>query len=532
MTRSPTGALLEALTEIVHDHDVFAQPQLTVVPLLHRSTDDPPNVPLGAASGVLSAAAHLLGGPMLDTGTPQFDAPLAADRDPVLEGALPTAVQGMLGPSTTLVMNYESGLLAASLVRRGAPVTATGGEARFLALVRALFSPELRTAQFAVVTYSEIGLDTRLRLACFRMICGLAEHPGALTSLRTLLVAIETPYEAPTVHCPAGVGARYLLREQRVVRRHEPKRLRSEVNRLVDPSRPLVLFLGAGFSASSGLPVGNGLRDATIARILGEDPTAKLDWARELFRRKNALLTASEQEDIEQFATTLTFEQVIRMETQHMGVPTPPAGLTEFRTLHDAALVDEPGAAVRQLQALLPDPAKLILVTVNFDERIERDHTDQLDVIVSDEAFDEFAKDGLSKYLAGAPSPRKVPYLKLHGTISDLDTCVASSRETGQGLKPGKEAAIMALSGIDVPVQWMYIGASMRDIDLKPVFTSAGFKNAVDERWVAPFPDDNVAAFARTREDLLDWREVTLFERQITETADVFMTGLAARWNP
>jgi hypothetical protein len=531
MSGSPGGALFETLAEIARQHDSFGMTELTVVPVLYRSTNNgAPNVSFAAAIGVISAAAHFQGGVLVNTAAPEYDAPLDTSRDPVLEGSVPVALAGMLGPATELRIEFDGASVDAKLRRRGDDVTATGGEARFLAVVRALFAPELRTTEFAVLAYREGELDSRLRPACFRMVCGLQEQPGLLAALRTLVIAVETPQERPAVHCPPGVGARYLLKQQRVIRRHPPSRLRSEVARLaLEPDRPVVLFLAAGFSASSGLPVGNGLRDEAIARILGEDPAADLDWARELFRRQNALLTPTERRDINDFAATLTFEQVMRIEQDHAGTSVP-RGLRDFREIHDDVIGKPPGAAVRQLQRLLDRPNKLLLLTVNFDELLEESHRDKLDVVVEDDEFSEFAASGLGEYLRSAPAPRKVPYLKLHGTISDLATCVASSRQTQQGLSIPKRSALEALLTIDEPLRWVYVGASMRDVDLRPVFDDATFRRDVDERWVAPFPDDNVEDFAAGREQLEAWKAIGLFDRQITETADTFMTELAEQW--
>lgn len=531
MSGSPGGALLESLAEIVREHDSYGVTELTVVPMLYRSIDDPfSNAPFAAALGVMSATAHLLGGTLLDTEAPEFDEPIATTSDPVLQGGLPTVVAGMLGPATELQIEFASGLLDAKLRRRNREVTATGGEARFLAVVRALFSPQLRSTDFAILAYREASLDARLRPACFRMLCGLRDRPGLLSSLRTLVLAVETPRERASIHCPPGVGARYLLKEQRVVRRHVPSRLRSEVGRLVlEPQRPVTLFLGAGFSASSGLPIGNGLRDEAIARILGEDPGTDLDWARELFRRQNALLTASERRSIDTFALTLTFEQVMRIEQEHSGNAVP-RGLLDFRDLHQRVLSDPPGVAVRQLQRILDRPNQLIVLTVNFDEVVERDCRDKLDVIVDENEFTEFAERGLAAYLAGASAPRRVPYLKLHGTISDLPSCIASSRQTQPGLAASKRAAIHALLNIDESLRWVYVGASMRDADLEPVLNAADFRRVADERWVSPFPDDSVEDFAAGREQLDTWRTLDLFARQITESADTFMTELANQW--
>jgi hypothetical protein len=526
-----SSSLFEALGEIVREHESY-ETHLTVVPVLYRGISGEHVSPsFVAALGVMSAAAHLLGGVLLDTDLERFDEATETERDPTLEGALPTSIAHLLGPATELQLEFGGGRLDAQLIRSGHPIVATGGEARFLAVVRSLFAPELRECTFAIIAYREAGLDTRLRSACFRMLCGLQDHPGLLASLRTLVVAVETQEESPAVHCRPGVGARYILRERRLLRRHDPTRLASEVGRLVQqPERPVVLFLAAGFAVSSGLPIGNRLRDEAIARILGEDPEAELDWPRELYRRQNNLLTASERsQDINVFATSLTFEQVMRVEHDHSGGDTP-RGLLDFRDVHERAVAAGSGASVRRLQEILARPNSLVIVTVNFDELVENESADLLDVVVSENAFREFAQSGLNEYLAAGAAPRRVPYLKLHGTISDLDSCVASRAQTGQGLSDGKVAAINALIEIETELRWVYIGASMRDIDLRPVLDSSRFKAQVDEYWVSPIRDVNVESFARGREELPNWRARDLYAREITETADTFMTELAKRW--
>src|SRR6478672_569129 len=146
----------------------------------------------------MSATAHLLGGVLLDTEAPQFDEPVVADRNALLERALPAFAEGRLGPATKMEVAHSQGFVDARLSRRGREVIATGGEARFLAVVRALFSKNLQTSGFAVLAYREAELDTRLRSVCFGMVCGLAVTPDILGSLRTLLLVVEVSRETPT----------------------------------------------------------------------------------------------------------------------------------------------------------------------------------------------------------------------------------------------------------------------------------------------------------------------------------------------
>jgi hypothetical protein len=168
MTDTPGGALLDSLGEIVRDYEALAPSRINVVPVLYRGAGSGlANAPFSAAVGVMGSVAHFLGGTLVDTGSTQFESAITTDRDAVLEGALPTVVAGMLGPATELRIDYAAGAVEARLFRRGREVTPSGGELRFLAVVRALFSPQLRTTQFAVLTYSEADLDRRLSPACF-----------------------------------------------------------------------------------------------------------------------------------------------------------------------------------------------------------------------------------------------------------------------------------------------------------------------------------------------------------------------------
>lgn len=531
MTGRPAGAVLDCLADIAREHEAYATSELRVIPVLYRSVDaDLSNPPFTTAVPLVAEAARFLGGDLLDAAEPNLRRAVAADSDAVLQGHLPAAVSGLLRPGTELEVHHTGTTVDAVLTRGGTAIVAAGGEATFLAVVRALFMTALRSSPFAVLAYSEAELDRRTAQACFQMLCGLQDHPGGLSRLRTLVILVETPAENPVVHCPQGVGARYLLKAQRLIERREPSALRSEVSRLVQGrDRPLVLFLGAGFSVSSKLPAGNTLRDAAIARILGEDPKAAINWPFELYRRQYNRLTSTEKGDIDEFARRLTFEQVIRIEMEHTGDAIP-QGLRDFERLHSGVIGRVPGTSILRAQAMLSRPEKLVVLTVNFDELLEHNHADRLDVIVDDGDFAAFAADGLEAYLTSSSPARKIPYLKLHGTIGQIDSCVASSRQTQQGLPQSKEDALGALIGCADRLRWVYVGASMRDEDLRPFFDGANFKSVADERWVAPFPDPNVEAFARSREQLSGWLETPLNRRLITETSDVFMAALAFDW--
>ena len=172
---------------------------------------------------------------------------------------------------------------------------------------------------------------------------------------------------------------------------------------------------------------------------------------------------------------------------------------------------------------------KLVICTVNFDELLETAASGACEVFATDDDF-ERAPDHLMQYLAGSDS--KVPLWKLHGTISNLESCVASDDQTLLGLSDHKREALEALiSSGDArrPAPWMYVGASMRDSDLTPIWARPDFAAIVREYWVMPFSVDSVRDFV----DLYRaeaWRQQrtrSFDQRLVTETADTFLKLLA-----
>jgi hypothetical protein len=244
--------------------------------------------------------------------------------------------------------------------------------------------------------------------------------------------------------------------------------------------------------------------------------TERTDW----LTPKEAALR--EDEYVEQ----LTLEQVLRIERLvYPNLPT----LQEFKAHHDAVIA-APGSAVLDLaQVLAKGAGRVILAGVNFDRLAETHSTVPLRIF-SDPDFNG-AAEYVRRYLAGDESD--IPYLKLHGSIENQETCIVTADQTDLGVSGGKLDAIRALllPGA-VPRLWIYIGASMRDKDLLRVFNDSDFASGTSEVWVSPFLQDTVEAYAADRSAF--WRESpyrSVDDRLISETADAFFGALRSAWD-
>ena len=348
-------------------------------------------------------------------------------------------------------------------------------------------------------------------------------------SLRTLFVVVESEIDV-AAHCQPKTGFRLAVEGEHLLSRHGPDELPAVAKRISNEARAVVLFLAAGFSASSGFPLGNRMRDSAIARLLDLD--ASRYGSAELARRfyewtsaKNGWLTPREMAlGAEGFIQQLTLEQVIRAEERHYGGSLPT--LADFKELHDQ-LVDDAGPAVRSLCRYLDERVGcVVLVTVNFDTLVESHAEMPLQVFADDEEF-ESAAAYVTRYLAGEESA--VPYLKVHGTIDRPESCVVSAEQTDTGVGNGKLAALRALPDGENPRLWIYVGSSMRDQDLLRVLGDEDFARGLDERWVVPYLTEDIRRFGEGRDPF--WaiaRHRTMDDRLITETADAFFAALEA----
>ncbi len=402
------------------------------------------------------------------------------------------------------------------------------GEHTVLAVARAVAHADLDDHEFALIAYDGSAVDLPFNKALWNLVTKhLHGQPSDL--LRTLVVVAESRIDVG-LHCQHGSGFRFAVDGDALIYRHLPEELTVAANQIANQDDPLVLFLAAGFSASSRLPLGNSLRDSAIRRMFGiDDP--ELYSSESLAERfyewiadKEGWLTPSEMLLVpSDFIRRLTLEQVIRAEKRlDPSLPT----LRDFRDLHDD-LVATPGTAVVDcLHFAEMRKGKVVLITVNFDLLLETHQLSPLRVFSSDDEFVS-AADYIEAYLQG--DEVHIPLLKLHGSIDRFDTCVVSAEQTEQGIGHGKLAAVRALLQPAEPRLWVYVGSSMRDRDLLRVLGDEDFARGLDERWVSPYLEESVRSFALAHREPF-WRELpglrSLDDRLVTETADAFFFAL------
>ncbi len=535
--------LFAALTEIAAEHEAHSADHLLVIPTI---TDD-----METRRDLVAEVAEVLGGVLLDAINGGYEGPVRAYDDPVLRGDVQQSLtfehaQGGGRTETELVFDGEH--VDVHLHVRGRKVTIPSpSEARLMGVARALFDIRLVEAELAILLYDEKTLDGDTQLALLSMLAGLGRKPDVrLGGVRTLVPLMHATSLERERHCQPRRGVRFSLIGSELVRRNPTDHMDLTIRRVTaEREQPLVLFLGAGFSASSGMPVGNSVRNSAIRRILEmpdeDDGLTDEELARMLWEHVNRpptydLLSPLEKhhgEDV--FARNATLEQVARIEAELLDVGVPPS-IRELQEHHDRRVEDASyvfGDAIYALHRIIDSGRRLVIVTVNFDELVEYGHADQLDIAVDDDEFERLAEI-LAEMRGGGDHPDgKVPLLKLHGTISRPETCVVTDRQTRSGITPAKDRALRALIEdlpVDARAPWVYVGASMRDIDLDVVFSAHEFNSSgVNERWVAPWPEESVRRFVETKNRWWAARE-SLLSHTVTETADAFMTALADQW--
>ncbi|HEX8121866.1 MAG TPA: SIR2 family protein [Solirubrobacteraceae bacterium] len=532
--------LFEALAEIASEHDHADDDHLLVVPVLSDEVE--------SRRDLLAEVAEFLGGVLLDLTAGDYDAEIAAYDDALLRGTVEQSLSfDRPGGRIETQLSYAAGRLDVQLQSRGRTVTVPSpAETQLMAIARALFDERLRDHELALVLYDENTFDETSQQAVLSMLTGLGRQSDLrLGATRTLVPFIRSSGLDRDRHCQLYRGVRYSLAGDSMIRRNRTRHLFDTVRKLTAARpQPLVLFLGAGFSASSKMPVGNSVRNTTIRRICQlndpHDGRTDEDLAAELFRFANApgrnLLSEREKDIGEtEFARTATLEQAARIERDVFEVVVPQT-ISDLQERHNARLADPTfrlGDAVYGLHQIIEAGRRVVLVTVNFDELAEHDHRDALDIAVDDDDFTRLASILGAMRQGGAHPDGKIPLLKLHGTINRPETCVVTDEETRSGITPPKTEALMSLvrnlpEGERIP--WVYVGASMRDIDLDRVFGLREFNESVSERWVAPWPEGSVRRFVYAKNRWWAGRGESLLDRTVTETADAFMITLAEQW--
>tara|TARA_R100000365_G_scaffold3626_1_gene12810 strand:- start:723 stop:2318 length:1596 start_codon:yes stop_codon:yes gene_type:complete len=522
----PVEPLFALLRRVAERHDRNSGHDLLVIPVV---VDDAAPVLAG-----LEALCEAAGGWLGNAEDEDLSKPISdVSLDPALVAALETALTVDSGPTRrTLKIVQGAGSVDVTFTEIPSIDSASDAETRVLKLARLLLRPDAFQHELAVIYYREQGMDVRRKRGAWSLVVDQLRELRPAT-LRTLVVLVEgAPGIDVGTHCQFGRGFDYALADGRLIVRNPRQALEQRTSQLAAVGRgPLVLFLGAGFSQSSGLPMGNALRDQSIRRILGDrDADRHLTseaLAREFREAERERLQGPEatQNDGD-FARLLTFERVLRVEKRLFAdMPT----LKELLE-RESEVLASPGPSVRSLHQMLAAGRKLVVVTVNLDRLAESGSSNDRKVFASDEDFGE-AEVYLTKYLAGEESA--VPILKVHGSLDDFETCVVTDNVTLVGLSDNKRAALSHLIGTrENKFAWVYVGASMRDLDLLPFLQSSDFAAGVEECWVSPYLVETVSDFTEKR--VAYWRDgdnPSIQDHLVTETADAFFESLAGKWS-
>lgn len=527
MTGGPSrlGPVYALAHDLARDHDAGSPGALTVVPVL---TDD-----YDRTLSALRSLCDTSGGAFLNADDDDLAQPVSgAAPSSALVAALETSLSLSTSVRSRALRVVASGPDAMDATYAGGlpPGAMSDGDKTVLAVARQLLNPRLPGGELAVLAYRERSMDPDTRRAVWSLVVDQLPLQD-LGRCRTLVVAVEPQgrWIDVSLTCQRKRGFRYAIDGNRLLRRNLDVALESRAAQLARSGNPLtVLFLGAGFSASSRLPMGNALRDAAIKNLLAQPPPgASSNELARLFRDliKDRMTETEAEQSVDEFVRLLTFERVIREEKrQYPSLPT----LEGLRD-REASVIGSPGPAVRYLHEVLAGSKRLVVVTVNLDRFIEHDAAGLVHAFATEKEFEQ-AADYVRRYVAGEAIP--VPVLKVHGTITDFDSCVVTDDDTSTGVSAAKRAALTAALEAPGHTPWIYVGASMRDIDLQQFFGNTDFAEQTNEYWVVPYLPDTVEDFAKQRVGF--WRKRTpdeqLQERLVTETADTFMEALARHW--
>lgn len=516
----PPGLLL--LNDLIADYRTDRGGGPLLLPCLHEELEKDIHL--------LQAGAQRCGGTLffLNSADDEWEppkGPISRDRSALVEGlfeaagdALPTKViVEQVGGGIRVRLDGDNKPVEPSLssILRAAAVIASSAYDEFdLVLMAAMVAPtdpKRRELLWNLLTINPIDLAIK----------------GESTTLVPILGANLDP-ETDYLRTPA---IRYVARWDRVIRRSSVNQARAIETIAGLNDRPLMLFLGAGASASAGIPLGNTYRDLALDGLVGrhDDGQAAAEAFFDLLHERQHFLLG-ETESRTAFASGLTLERVLLETFSDLG----------FRPRTDAPVIRElvkdcesaldyvrPGRkAIRELAAKLP--GRLIIMTVNFDQLIEQDLGVDYSVYYRPEHYRE-RLDELVSYVGGDAS-KPVPILKLHGSIEDPESLIATIDTTSAGFHEDVlDALNNVLEAAGKPLSWVWIGCSMRDRDMN-LWLGGLAANALDEWWVDPMPGKALDDFfAMHRAPKWSARGQKLSDRLIIESADGFLRALAGR---
>lgn len=481
---------------------------------------------LEAYRSVIDATILSAGGVLLDA--EDYTTGTEGPKDSTLKTVVDTVLDIRRPGGARLRVNVEQTKSGVRATINGSEMNevSSSSEKALSGVATVLFDKRLKEATLAVVTYEESVMEDVVADAVWQLFTKQLDNI-TLGRIRTLLVLVRASRVNYERHCAQGISLTYHLSENSIEERKGWNTNSTDISHLKPSNdRFLVLFLGAGFSASSGLPLGNKLRDEALGEFLNSDGSSSYSQSAEQFLhyiRDHRRFASQEEEEItlEKFRDSLTLERVLREELHRHKDPATSPTLLALGQRNDEVVIS-PGMAVRELHKIIKHSShSLVVVTVNFDTLVEAGGN--VKVFASEQDFENFP-DYLRDYRENGGA---VPLLKLHGTLCDFNTVVVTVDQTAKGLAPSKVRALRELTNPGIPVQWAYVGYSARDPDVTGILGLAEFMEGIEESWVSPFPDSSARRFF---DDHRPNPGRTFWERSITETADEFMRQLSSIW--
>ncbi len=207
---------------------------------------------------------------------------------------------------------------------------------------------------------------------------------------------------------------------------------------------PMVVFLGSGAAIEGGMPSTRDLLREGLVKVLHENPDGEhdVDVLSEKFREKirNERLYF---EDENESSLDVTLERVIAEEIRI----TPPESSVVISRLQEKARIAKPSRSYIDLCGLLDRGVKIVFVTSNYDDLLERAMgTRPVRVAYDDNGFGECIP-WLRNYATGLSA--EVPILKIHGDLSIPQSIRAASQEVRR-LPGAKARALTALLGGEI----------------------------------------------------------------------------------
>jgi hypothetical protein len=508
-------AALELVAGLLEDDDQYGtdatQPPV-VVPVVHDAFDG--DRPLLEAGLRHFGGQLLVADPTITTSDGHPDAPLVEVVEEVCARY-----------PLDIVLDIAGGRVSGGTAD---PANANESHRVLLGTLALLLSDQLAAASLTALAYPAAGLDST-RLALLWELLVHQAPPVLPSDLRTFVPVFDGPVSVRD-HCSGNPSARWVVRSGYAhKRRRDPDALTGQVSRLVgDLSRPLVLFLGAGASASARIPQGDAVRDEAIQRLLGRrlSPLETAARFRTWVVEEGRLLPDEDAMDQETFIRLLTLERVLHEEFRDL--------LNAGRARADSPTVQALQAECAEAQLRMPRgrPAlwrvlathpRALVIEVNFDLQVEDQCPVDHEVYATVDGF-ATAPGHVSAFLSGDRGAG-VPILKVHGTITDPNSLVADLAQTVSGLPAEVRAALDA--AVDAaPLDWVWVGCSMRDRDVNQWMRTKQDDGILDW-WVDPLPGSGIDTFVR--EARAPAVQVQLARQVITEASDDFLVALADR---